>query len=79
MIWIAPSEKDTDTAALEKCHRDAAEPAVPAPHVAKEESQSARPEGLLGLIFLRFAEVRVIAQRAKLKAESKVPGQIYHP
>ena len=39
---------------------------------------STRPEGLLGLIFLRFAEVRFAAQRAKLKAGTNVPGQINH-
>ena len=62
MLWIAPSEKDTDNAALEKRLWDAAEQAVPAPHLAKTEYNVARPEGLLGLIFLRFAEVRFAAQ-----------------
>ena len=71
MHWIAPSEKDTDNAALEKRLWNAAEQAVPASHVAKAEYNIARPEGLLGLIFLRFA-----AQRARLKAEDNVPGQI---
>jgi len=56
MIWIAPSEKDTDNAALEKRLWDAAEQAVPAPHFAEADRNSARPEGLPGLIFLRFAE-----------------------
>ena len=56
MHWIAPSEKDTDNAALEKRLWDAAEQAVPASHLARSEYNVARPEGLLGLIFLRFAE-----------------------
>jgi len=37
MHWIAPSERDADTAALEKRLWDAAEQAVPASHVAKAE------------------------------------------
>ena len=57
MHWIAPSEKDTDNAALEKRVWDPAEQAVPAPHFAEADFNSARPGGLLGLIFLRFAEV----------------------
>ncbi len=67
MIWIASSEKDTDTVALEKHLWDAAEQAVPAPHFAETDSKGGRPQGLLGLIFLRFAVVRFAAQRAKLE------------
>lgn len=78
MIWIAPSEKDTDTATLEKRLWAAAKQAVPASHRARTEYNVARPEGLLGLIFLRFAEVRFAAQRARLKTGDKVPGQINH-
>ena len=74
MIWIATYEKDTDKAALEKRLWDAAEQAVPSAHDAESEYHSARPEGLLGLKFLRFAEVRSIAQRAKRNAEDKVAG-----
>ncbi|MSU63063.1 MAG: SAM-dependent DNA methyltransferase [Pedosphaera sp.] len=66
MIWIAPSEKDHDNAALEKRLWDAAEQSVPAPHFAEADRNSARPEGL----FLRFAEVRFAAQRAKLEKAS---------
>ena len=52
MHWIASSEKGT-------------EQAVPAPHFAELDCySSARPEGLLGLSFLRFAEVLFSAQRA---------------
>ena len=56
MHWIAPSQEDTDNAALEKRLWDAAEQAVPAPHVAEAEYNGARPEGRLGLIFPRRRE-----------------------
>jgi hypothetical protein len=62
MIWIAPSEKDTDKAALEKRLWDAADQAVPASHPAKTEDNVPRLDGFLDLIFLRFAEVRFAAQ-----------------
>ena len=75
MIWIAPSENDTDNAALEKRLCDAAEQAVPAPQLAKSEYDVARPEGLLGLIFLRFAEVRFAAKRAQLESPSPLGGE----
>ena len=74
MIWIAPSEKDTNNAALEKRLGDAAEQAVPAPHFAETDFNGGRPQGLLGLIFLRFAEVRFATQRAQLEKASAPPG-----
>jgi len=58
MIWIAPSEKDTNTAALEKRLWDAADQ-FRANSGLKSQEYSAP---VLGLIFLRFA-----AQRAKLE------------
>jgi len=67
MHWIAPSEKDHANAALEKRLWDAAEQAVPAPHFAEADFNSARPEGLLVIIFLRFAEVRFVKLREKLE------------
>lgn len=68
MIWIARSEKDTANGTLEKRLSDAAEQVVPAPLFAKVDyCNSARREGLLGLIFLRFAEVRFTTQRARLE------------
>ena len=70
MQWTAPSENDTDSAALKKRLWDAAEQAVPAPHFAETDFNGGRPQGLLGLIFLRFAEVRFAAQRAKLEKAS---------
>ena len=63
MIWIAPSEKDTDNAALEKRLWDAADQ-FRANSGLKSQEYSAP---VLGLIFLRFAEVRFAAQRAKLE------------
>jgi type I restriction enzyme M protein len=63
MIWIAPSEKDTDNAALEKRLWDAAD--------QFRANSSLKSQGyyapVLGLIFLRFAEVRFAAQRTKLE------------
>jgi len=70
MIGIAPSEKDAGNAALEKRLWEPAEQAVPAPHFAETDFNGGRPQGLLGLIFLRFAEVRFAAQRAKLEIAS---------
>jgi len=61
MIWIAPSEKDNNNAALEKRLWDAAEQAVPALHFAETDFNSAGPQGLLDLISLRFDEVRFTA------------------
>ena len=63
MQWIAPADKDTDTATLEKCLWDAADK-FRANSGLKEQEYSGP---LLGLIFLRFAEARFIAQRAKRK------------
>jgi type I restriction enzyme M protein len=63
MLWIAPSEKDTDSAALEKRLWDAADQ-FRANSGLKSQEYSAP---VLGLIFLRFAEVRFAAQRAKLE------------
>jgi len=63
MIWIAPSEKDHDNAALEKRLWDAADQ-FRANSGLKSQEYSAP---VLGLIFLRFAEVRFATQRAKLE------------
>jgi type I restriction enzyme M protein len=62
MIWIAPSEKDQDHAALEKRLWAAANQLWAGAGL----KQSEYSEPVLGLIFLRFAEVRFAAQRAKL-------------
>ncbi len=75
MTWIAPSEKDTANAALEKRLWAAAEQTVPAPHFAEADRNHARPEGLLGLILLRFAEVRFAARHAQLESPSPLGGE----
>jgi type I restriction enzyme M protein len=62
MHWIAPAEKDTVTAALEKRLWDAADQ-LRANSGLKAQEYSAP---VLGLIFLRFAEVRFDAVRGKL-------------
>ncbi|MDR3412388.1 MAG: class I SAM-dependent DNA methyltransferase [Formivibrio sp.] len=63
MQWVSPSEKDTDNAALEKRLWDAADQ-FRANSGLKSQEYSAP---VLGLIFLRFAEVRFAIQRAKLE------------
>jgi type I restriction enzyme M protein len=63
MRWVAPSEKDTATETLEKRLWDAADQ-FRANSGLKSQEYSAP---VLGLIFLRFAEVRFAAQRAKLE------------
>ncbi len=62
MKWIAPPEKDAATDALEKRLWDAADQLRA--NSGLKASQYSAP--VLGLIFLRFAEVRFAAQRAKL-------------
>jgi len=64
MIWIAPSEKDTATTTLEKRLWDAADQ-LRANSGLKPQEYSGP---ILGLIFLRFAEVRFAVQRGKLEA-----------
>jgi type I restriction enzyme M protein len=69
MQWIAPSEKDTANETLEKRLWAAADQ-FRANSGLKSQEYSAP---VLGLIFLRFAEVRFAAQRAKLaKASSSL-------
>jgi type I restriction enzyme M protein len=63
MRWVAPSEKDAATATLEKRLWDAADQ-LRANSGLKSQEYSAP---VLGLIFLRFADVRFAAQRAKLE------------
>ncbi len=63
MHWIAPSEKNTANAALEKRLWDAADQ-FRANSGLKAQEYSAP---VLGLIFLLFAEVRFATQRAKLE------------
>ena len=63
MRWVAPSEKDTATETLEKRLWDAADQ-FRANSGLKSQEYSAP---VLGLIFLRFAEVRFAAQHDKLE------------
>jgi type I restriction enzyme M protein len=62
MHWIAPSEKDTANGTLEKRLWDAADQFRA--NSGLTAAQYSQP--VLGLIFLRFAEVRFAAQRTKL-------------
>ena len=64
MHWIAPSEKDTAASSLEKRLWDAADQFRANSGLKAQEYSGP----ILGLIFLRFAEVRFAAQRKKLEA-----------
>ena len=66
MIWVAPSEKDAATDTLEKRLWDAADQFRA--NSSLSAAQYSQP--VLGLIFLRFAEVRFAAQHAKLEKTS---------
>jgi type I restriction enzyme M protein len=66
MQWIAPSEKDSATTSLEKRLWDAADQFRANSGLKAQEYSGP----ILGLIFLRFAEVRFAAQRAKLSLPS---------
>ena len=68
MQWIAPSEKDTGTETLENRLWAAADELRA--NSGLTSAQYSQP--VLGLIFLRFAEVRFFAQRAVL--EKQAPG-----
>lgn len=63
MQWIAPSEKDAATSTLEKRLWDAADQFRANSGLKAQEYSSP----VLGLIFLRFADVRFAAQRARLE------------
>jgi type I restriction enzyme M protein len=63
MHWIAPSEKDTTSTALENRLWDAADQFRANSGLKAQEYSGP----ILGLIFLRFADVRFAAQRTKLE------------
>ncbi|MCX6635583.1 MAG: type I restriction-modification system subunit M N-terminal domain-containing protein, partial [Acidobacteria bacterium] len=66
MLWIAPPEKDAATETLEKRLWDAADQfRANSGLTAQQYSQP-----VLGLIFLRFAEVRFTAHRAALEKQA---------
>ncbi len=64
MLWIAPSENDTASATLEKRLWSAADQFRANSGLKAQEYSGP----ILGLIFLRFAEVRFTIQRRKLEA-----------
>lgn len=66
MYWIAPSEKDSATTSLEKRLWDAADQFRANSGLKAQEYSGP----ILGLIFLRFAEVRFAMQRSKLEGAS---------
>ena len=66
MKWIAPAEKDAATITLEKRLWDAADQFRANSGLKAQEYSGP----ILGLIFLRFAEVRFAAQKAKLEKAS---------
>jgi type I restriction enzyme M protein len=78
MRWIAPSEKDAATTALEKRLWDAAD------HLRANSGLTSQQYAMpiLGLIFLRFAEARFTDLRAKLEAKgasSRQGSQVDNP
>lgn len=78
MHWVAPSEKDTAAATLEKRLWDAADQFRANSGLKAQEYSGP----ILGLIFLRFAEVRFTAQRAKLEkvgASSRRGSRVEEP
>src|SRR5438552_4120098 len=75
MYWIAPSEKDAATDTLEKRLWAAADQLRANSGLTSQ--QYGQP--VLGLIFLRFAELRFIAQRARLEKASAKGGSGHSP
>src|SRR5881628_762131 len=71
MQWIAPSEKDTITDTLEKRLWDTADQFRANSGLKAQEYSGP----ILGIIFLRFAEVRFAAQRTKLEKTSANGGK----
>ena len=65
MLWIAPSEKDAASTSLEKRLWDAADQFRANSGLKAQEYSGP----ILGLIFLRFAEVRFGIQRTKLEGD----------
>jgi len=66
MLWIAPAEKDAASTSLEKRLWDAADQFRANSGLKAQEYSGP----ILGLIFLRFAEVRFAIQRGKLEGAS---------
>jgi type I restriction enzyme M protein len=64
MVWIAPSERDEANNVLEKRLWDTADELRANSGLTSQEYS----QPMLGLIFLRFADVRFAARRAELEA-----------
>ena len=73
MYWIAPSEKDPISGTLEKRLWDSADQFRANSGLKAQEYSGP----ILGIIFLRFAEARFAAQRAKL--EKVYHGRVLDP
>jgi len=71
MHWVAPSEKDILTETLEKRLWDSADQFRANSGLKAQEYSGP----ILSIIFLRFAEVRFAAQRAKLESPSPLRGE----
>jgi type I restriction enzyme M protein len=68
--WIAPTAKDAASATLEKRLWDAADQFRANSGLKAQEYSGP----ILGLIILRFAEVRFAAQRTKLEQSGAMPA-----
>src|SRR5205809_2243908 len=66
MLWIAPSERDTGTETLESRLWAAADQLRA--NSGLTSAQYSQP--VLGLIFLRFAEVRFLGERSALETQT---------
>jgi type I restriction enzyme M protein len=78
MLWIAPPEKDNGNAILEKNLWGAADQFRANSGLKAQEYSGP----ILGLIFLRFVEVRFVAQRSKLEgvnASSRRGSRVEEP
>jgi type I restriction-modification system DNA methylase subunit len=78
MLWVAPSEKDTATDALEKRLWDAADQLRA--NSGLTSAQYSTP--VLGLIFLRFADVRfakILAGLEKMASSSRRGSRVDDP
>jgi len=78
MLWVAPSEKDTVTDALEKRLWDAADQLRA--NSGLNAAQYSTP--VLGLIFLRFADVRfakILAGLEKMASSSRRGSRVDEP
>ncbi len=73
MRWIAPPEKNTATVTLEKRLWDAADQFRANSGLKAQEYSGP----ILGLVFLRFAEVRFTAQHSKLEKVEAMARTLY--